>query len=365
MRGFSLAFARVECSGEAAERVETGAINADSPAERAAAFVDSLRTALSLPGMSATVVQNGNTVLSRGFGLASIESARDATPTTGYRVGSVGKLFTAVALMRLVEQGRVDLDAPLSTYFTPYPSAWPAITPRQLAGHTSVRHYRGAEYFSTRTEYAALRDAKVIFDVDTVLFAPGTRYSYRSYGYNSIGATMEAITGEDFPVLLERLVFAPLGMTNTMPDLLGTLLPGRATLYDVGDAGVRETPADNLSSRWPSGGYLSTTEDLSRFASAVLEPGFLSQESLDEVFTRQRITNGDTTNVGIGWRIGTDSTDRRYYHHGGSSNGGSAFLAVYPDENLIIAMASNAFSSRSTPEALRLAALWIRADGRP
>jgi serine beta-lactamase-like protein LACTB len=158
----------------------------------ARAFVDSLRVARSLPGMAVTVTRDGRVVLSEGFGLADREQDIPATPSTKFRVGSVSKLFTAVALMRLVEEGTVDLDAPLRRYIDPYPSQWPAITLRQLAGHVAgIRHYRGAEFFS-RTEYASLRDANAIFMADSLLFPPGSRYAYTSYGYNLLGAVLES-----------------------------------------------------------------------------------------------------------------------------------------------------------------------------
>lgn len=335
-----------------------------SPADTTAAaearhFVDNLRIAQSIPGMTATVVQDGRTIWSVGLGHADRERGIPATPETKFRVGSVSKLFTAAALLRLADTGVLDLDAPLGRYLHPYPVHWPEITLRQLAGHTAgVRHYRGREFFST-TSYPSLRDAIGIFTSDSLLFAPGTQYFYSSYGYNLIGAVMESVVGEPFPAIMERVVFAPLGMSNTVPDSAARTIPGRAVLYRVSSDSVSETPEDDLSSRWPSGGYLSTTADLARFGEGVRSAGFLSRRSLDAMFTPQRLVSGDTTLVGIGWRIGTDSTGRRYFHHGGSSNGGAAFLLVYPREQLVVAMASNAFTNWSTPEAVRLASFFL------
>jgi serine beta-lactamase-like protein LACTB, mitochondrial len=326
---------------------------------QATQFLDSLRRAQSIPGMVATVVQDGRTIWSEGSGLADRERGISATPETKFRVGSVSKLFTAAALLRLADAGVLDLDAPISRYLQPYPAHWPVVTLRQLAGHTAgVRHYRGREFFST-TSYPSLLDAIGIFTSDTLLFAPGTRYFYSSYGYNLIGAVMESVVGEPFPAIMERVVFAPLGMSNTVPDSAGRTIPGRAVLYRVSGDSVSETPEDDLSSRWPSGGYLSTTADLVRFGDGVRSSKFLSPGSLEAMFTPQTLATGDTTLVGIGWRIGTDSTGRRYFHHGGSSNGGAAFLLVYPRERLVVAMASNAFTNWSTPEALPLASFFL------
>lgn len=344
------------CAGNTAAGPRPGAA---TPSTLASVFLDSLRQAQAIPGMAATVSRWGTIVWRAGSGLANREAGVAATPETRFRVGSVSKLFTAVALMRLVETGHLDLDRPIRHELPGAPPQWPDLTLRQLAGHTAgVRHYRGAEFFS-RTEYGSLREAITIFTGDTLLFPPGTRYAYTSYGYNLIGAVIEAVLDEPFPAALHRLVLDPLGMESTVPDAAGGTFSGRATLYQVESGVASPTPADNLSSRWPSGGYLATTDDMVRFGSALLRPGFLTEASLDLMFTRQTLANGDSTQVGIGWRIGVDDAGRRYLHHGGSSNGGSAFLLLYPEEGLVVAIAANALGSWSTPEALRLAAMFL------
>jgi CubicO group peptidase (beta-lactamase class C family) len=305
-------------------------------------------------------VQHGVVLWSEGFGVADRRNGAHATPETLFRVGSVSKLLTAAALMRLVDARAVDLDASIRAYVGFIPTHWPDVTLRQLAGHTAgVRHYRGSEFFS-RTEYPTLQEAADIFIADSLLFPPGSRYAYSSYGYNLLGAVLESVTGEPFPWLLQRLVLAPLGMTHTVPDSFGVMIPGRAALYSIGRDSVTDASTDNLSSRWPSGGYLSSTEDLARFGAGVMESGFLTAGSLDVMFGSQWLTSGDSTSVGIGWRLGVDAEGRRYMHHGGSSNGGSAFLLIVPEAGLVVAMAANALGSWSTAEALCLADLFRR-----
>lgn len=330
------------------------------PSTPATVFLDSLRQAQAIPGMAATVSRRGTIVWRGAAGLADRQAGVAATPETRFRVGSVSKVFTAVALMRLIETGDLDLDRPIRHYLPGIPPQWPDLTLRQLAGHTAgVRHYRGAEFFS-RAEYGSLRDAITIFTGDTLLFPPGTRYAYTSYGYNLIGAVIEAVLDEPFPAALHRLVLGPLGMERTVPDSAGATFPGRAALYQIEGGVASPAPTDNLSSRWPSGGYLSTTDDMVRLGSALLRPGFLNEASLALMFSRQALANGDSTQVGIGWRIGVDDVGRRYLHHGGSSNGGSAFLLIYPTEEVVIAIAANALGTWSTAEALRLATMFLR-----
>lgn len=345
------------CASTTTSRSHPGGVPQSSSAT---VFLDSLRQAQAIPGMAATVSRHGTIVWCGGSGFANREAGVAATPETRFRVGSLSKLFTAVALMRLVETGHLALDRPIRHYLSASPPQWPDLTLRQLAGHTAgVRHYRGGEFFS-RTEYGSLREAITIFIDDTLLFPPGTRYAYTSYGYNLIGAVIEAVLAQPFPVALHQLVLDPLQMSGTVPDSASRTIPGRAALYHVEGGQASATPADNLSSRWPSGGYLSTTDDMAQFGSALLRPGFLTEASLALMFTRQTLASGDSTQVGLGWRIGVDDAGRRYLHHGGSSNGGSAFLLLYPAEGLVVAIAANALGSWSTSEALRLAAMFLQ-----
>src|SRR5206468_7080142 len=144
-------------------------------------------------------------------------------------------------------------------------------------------------------------------------------------------------------VAMREHVLLPLGLTSIVPDVAGAALPARATLYAVSKRTVSPAPEDELSGRWPSGGYLASTDDLAQFAESVLAPGLLDAHSLREMLTPQRLASGAATTVGIGWRIGSDPLAGPFYHHGGPSNGGSAFLLVFPRERLVLAMASNPF----------------------
>lgn len=311
-----------------------------------------------LPGFAITVSIGDTVVWQEGFGLADETAMVKATAETKFRIGSVSKLFTATLLMRLVEQQQVQLDVPIGQYLT-LPPQLATVTLRQLAGHLAgIRHYRGNE-FLTAARYATLRDAVAVFAGDSLIATPGTRYAYSSYGYNLIGAVLEAVTATPFPALLRREVLAPLGMTATVADVDAMSIPGRAQTYTVSAQGIAVAPDDNLSGRWPSGGLLSSTNDLSRLGRSVLSPGLLTERSLGVMLTPQRLATGAATNVGIGWRISADSAGRRYLHHGGSSNGGAAFLLVYPDTRLVIAMASNAFTQWGERDALTIASVFL------
>jgi CubicO group peptidase (beta-lactamase class C family) len=171
---------------------------------------------------------------------------------------------------------------------------------------------------------------------------------------------MEARTGQPFAVLMKKYVLDPLDMDETVPDAAGSPISNRASLYSIDKTGVANAPLDDLSSRWPSGGYLSTSDDLATLGRSILAPGLLNQQSLAIMLTPQHLQTGAATFVGIGWRISVDSTGRTYYHHGGSSNGGEAFVLVYPKEQVVVAFAANASKGNTEPEARAIAAWFLR-----
>jgi serine beta-lactamase-like protein LACTB, mitochondrial len=326
--------------------------------DSARVFVRALVEGQRLPGFAITVSLGQRIVWHEGFGFADVNALVKATPQTKFRIGSVSKLLTATLLMRLVEGQRVQLDAPIGQSLT-LPAQLTTVTLRQLAGHLAgIRHYRGNEFLTT-THFATLREALAVFADDSLIAVPGSRYAYSSYGYNLIGAVLEAVTATLFSDLVRREVLAPLGMTATVADVAGVPILDRAQTYTITSAGIAPAPHDDLSGRWPSGGFLSSTDDLVRLGRSVLVPGLLSERSLLAMLTPQRLTSGAPATVGIGWRLSVDSVGRRYVHHGGSSNGGAAFLLVYPDQQLVIAMASNAFAQWGERDALAIASVFL------
>jgi CubicO group peptidase (beta-lactamase class C family) len=320
----------------------------------AARFVDSIVDAQRLPGFAVTAAVGNTVVWRHAVGFADVATRTPATTTTLFRIGSVSKLLTATLLMRLAQTGQIDLDAPVSRYVN-VPVSLTDVTLRQLAGHLGgVRHYRGNE-FLTDTHYDSLSAALSVFIHDSLLARPGTRYLYSSYGYNLLGVAIERAAGQPFTRAMRRHVLDPLSLWATIEDDQRAAPRNRASRYMVSGDRVAPAPDDDLSGRWPSGGYLSTTDDLALFGRTVLAPGLLDDASIRTMVTPQRTTAGISTSVGVGWRIGRDSTLGIFYHHGGTSNGGSAFVFVLPSRQLVIAMATNALAQLSERDAVELA----------
>jgi len=295
-----------------------------------------------VPGLSVAVGEDGKIIWSEGFGLADLDGKKPVTPQTLFRIGSVSKPLTAAGLMLLVEKGKVDLDADIHRYVPDFPDKGHPITTRQLAGHLAgIRHYQGEEFYLNR-HYTNVRESLRIFENDPLLSVPGEKYAYSSYGFNLISMVMEAAAGRDFLSYMQDAVWTPLAMTNTMPDDATRALPRRTRFYKAKDGGGFELEPDvDNSYKWASGGFLSTPEDLVRFASAHLQPGFLTQSSLDALFTSQKTSDGKATGYGIGWDIKKDKHGRRIWMHTGGSVGGTSLLLIQPDSRLVLAMTAN------------------------
>ena len=304
------------------------------------AILESLMDEADLPGLSVAVAVAGEVVWSEGFGLADIESGVAVTPLTRFRVGSLSKAFTSAAMMTLVEEGRLDLDAPIRTYLPEFPDKGYPITSRQLAGHLGgIRHYDEGEGIS-HVRYDDVVDALEIFASDTLLHAPGSAYEYSSYGYNLLSAVIQRAADEPFLDFVRRSVFEPLAMRHTVADHIDSIIPNRTGFYRRDGVLVNAEFTDN-SYKWAGGGFLSTAEDLARFGSGLLRGDLLSQRSLESLFTSQVDSAGEATGYGMGWRPREDWRGERVIHHGGGSRGGRAFLLMYPERELVVVLLSN------------------------
>lgn len=310
--------------------------------QRARALIlDSLQAA-QIPGVSVSVSVGGTTVWSEGFGFADLEQKVPVTPETRFRIGSISKSLTAAALCLLYEAGKISLDTVIQAYVPDFPAKKYPVTLRQLAGHIAgIRHYRGAEMLLSR-RFSTVAEGLEIFRDDSLLFEPGTRFSYSSYAWNLISAAIEGTSGRDFLSFMSERVFGPLGMSRTIADHADSLIPGRARWYTSGREGtILNAPYVDNSYKWAGGGFLSTTDDLLKFANAFLYDRLLKPATKQMMIVPQQLNDGKRTNYGIGWYVRTDSQGRLVVSHSGGSMGGTANLLLYPDSGLVVALLVN------------------------
>ena len=278
----------------------------------------------SIPGFALAVAVDGKLVWSEAFGYADLEARVPATPATQFRIGSVSKPLTADAVAQLYESGKLDLDAPVQRYVPTFPEKSGVITTRLLGGHLAgIRHYLGNE-FTLNQRFPTVTAALAIFQNDSLVAPPGSRFSYSSYGFNLISAVVEGASGEQFLAYMSRHVFKPLGMTSTAPDRNDSLMINRTQFYELTEGGrFVVTPTVDNSYKWAGGGFLSTAEDLVRFGSAHLSPGYLKAATLELLF------------------VATDTLGHRTVYHGGGSVGGTTAFGVDRDSRVVFALVTN------------------------
>lgn len=303
-----------------------------------------------LPGVSVAVARNGEIVWTEGFGWADVEDRRPVTPQTQFRLGSVSKTLTAAALALLLERGRIDLDAPVQTYVPAYPrKPWP-VTTRQLMGDIAgVHRIRGDDNDNPPGgQCASLDEALATFADEPLLFEPGTRYRFSTYGWILLSMVVETAAGEPLPRFMTREILEPLGMVSTVldddvvvPDVTSFYIP-RANMRTK--LGVRKRARIHNSCLAGAGAFFSTPSDLARFGSAMLKPGLLKAETLALLQTPLRLASGISTDFALGWkieRVQMAGVPARMVAHRATPNGGTVALLIFPDQGVVVALASN------------------------
>ena len=328
--------------------------------EEARALVYTLMLEQSIPGLTVAVMADGEMVWSEGFGYSDIENRVPVWPHTKMRIGSVSKSLTAAGVGLMVEEGKLDLDAPVQTYVPSFPKKRYPVTTRKAAGHLAgIRHYEGDEFLINR-RYMTVPEGLEIFQDDPLLHEPGSRYLYSSYGWNLVSAVVEGASGEAFLPFMTRRVFQPLGLHYTVADHTDSLIYNRPRYYEKDVRGrLLNAPYVDNSYKWAGGGFLSTAEDIVRFGHGLLEGRLLERETLELLWTSQRTSAGDETGYGIGFSVGVDQEGRRFVGHGGGSVGGSTQFLMYPDEDLVLAIISNLSGVRYDDVHRRIAELFL------
>ena len=304
----------------------------------------------SIAGLSVAVVTDNQLRWSAGYGFADLENFVPAKASTVYRLGSISKPVTAVAVMQLVERGLIDLDAPVQKYCPAYPAKqWP-VTTRHILGHTSgIRHYNSdAEFDSTRF-YPTITDGLSMFKADPLLHEPGAKYTYTTHGYSVLGCAVEGASGKKFSDYVRKNILAPAGTERLRVDSVADLIPGRAQGYRRNSDGtLRNSPLADNSYKIPGGGFVSTVEDLARFAVAVQTWKLTKRETAEQMFASQKLKDGSATNYGLGWVVST-AGGQRTVGHSGAQQRVSTILHMLPDKGFAVAVMSNVENTRLQP----------------
>ena len=250
-------------------------------------YLQRIRSESGAPGISLAIAREGKIIFSDGTGYAELDNLTPAAGTTVHNIASISKTNAAVAIMQLVEQGKVDLDAPIQKYVPYFPKKKWKITLRSILTHTSgIRHYRKGEFgeqrYKEKIHYDHFKDAINIFKNDTLLFKPGSYWFYSSHAANLMEGVIETVTGMKFEDYLKKYIWEPAGMLSTQFDVPERIVHNRGKGYIRNKQGILiNTPYVDVSYKYAGGGIISTVEDLVHFGIALNHGKLLKPETLD------------------------------------------------------------------------------------
>jgi CubicO group peptidase (beta-lactamase class C family) len=293
-----------------------------------------------IPGISLAIVKDGTIVKAQGYGFSNIEHQVAAKPETIYQSGSVGKQFTATAVMMLVEDGKIGLDDPITKYFKDAPKFWKQITVRHLLTHTSGIPDYTSESVNYRSDYTEDDLLKILMKLKPE-FSPGEKWNYSNSGYMLLGFLIRKVTGKFYGDVLEERVFGPLGMTTAQVISESDIIPNRAAGYQLDKEKLRNqdwvSPTLNTTA---DGALYLTVLDMARWDEGHYGTKLLKQESFKKMWTPVRLNNQTSYPYGFGWRLGYQR-GHRVIEHSGHWQGFSTGISRYPDYDLTVIILTN------------------------
>jgi CubicO group peptidase (beta-lactamase class C family) len=304
-------------------------------------FVKSEMDRQHIPGLALLVARDGKTVRAQGFGFSNLEHSVTVKPETIFQSGSVGKQFTATAVMMLVEEGKIGLDDSITKYFPEAPATWKPVTVRHLLSHTGgfTDYPKG---FDFRKDYTEAELFKVVAGIP-LAFAPGTKWKYSNLGYLTLGILIHRVTGKFYGDVLQERIFQSLGMHTTRIMSEADIIPNRAAGYRLvkGQVKNQEWVSPTLNTTADGSLYFSIL-DLAKWDAALYNEKLLKRSSLEQMWTPVKLNDGkpNSGHYGFGWEI-TNSHGHRVIGHQGSWQGFETQISRYVDDKLTVVVLSN------------------------
>jgi CubicO group peptidase (beta-lactamase class C family) len=326
-------------------------------ADRVSDFVNEYLKKNQIPGCAVMVRHDGKLVLCQGYGVANIEHGVRVTPQTVFQSGSIGKQFTAMAIMMLIEQKKLALDDPISRYLD-VPESWSAIRIRHLLTHTSgLGDY--PESFSLQRNYTEDELLKMI-TAQPLAFAPGEKWSYSNLGYVTLGILIRKVSGEFWGDILQHRVFVPLGMNRTCVISEADIIPNRAAGYVLKNGAPKNqqwvSPSVNNTA---DGSLYFTVEDVAKWDEALEGRKLISRASYEQMWTPVTLNNGTSAPYGFGWRITKSDSGQQMLEHGGAWQGFASYIVRYPEDRLSVAVLCNRAGASAGYIAKRIAGFYV------
>ena len=322
-------------------------------------YVRAEMTKQRIPGLALLVSRRGQVTRARGYGLANVELQVPVKPETIFQSGSVGKQFTATAVMMLVEEGKIGLGDNLTKYFPDAPPSWKKVTIRELLSHTAgFTDY--PKSFDMRRDYTEAEQLKIVESIP-LAFAPGTSWSYSNLGFLTIGILIHKVTGEFYGDFLQEHIFRPLDMQTIRIISEADIVPNRSAGYRLvkGELKNQEWVSPTVNTTADGSLYFSIM-DLAKWDAALYTEKLLKRSSLDEMWTVAKLNNGqpNSGHYGFGWFVVTKN-GHRVVEHEGAWQGFETQISRYVDDKLTVVVLTNLDDAKPEVFADRVAEMYL------
>jgi CubicO group peptidase (beta-lactamase class C family) len=292
-----------------------------------------------IPGVALAVVKDGKPTVLKGYGFANLEHQVPVKPETVFQSGSVGKQFTAMAVMMLVEEGKIGLDDPLSKYFADLPDSWKPLTVRQLLTHTSgLGDYpRDFDLQKDASEEEIFKQLQKT----SPTFSAGEKWAYSNVAYVTLGVLVRKVSGQFYGDFLRDRVFKPLGMTTARVISESDIVLNRAAGYVLrnGEVTNQRWVAPTLNTTADGALYL-TLHDMIKWDEALAGGKLLSRAGYESMWTPVKLSEGKDRPYGFGWAL-RKVNGKSVIEHGGAWQGFKAHIARYPESKLTVIVFAN------------------------
>jgi CubicO group peptidase (beta-lactamase class C family) len=322
-------------------------------------YVKAEMTRQRIPGVALLVSRAGEVIRAKGYGMANLELQVPVKSETIFQSGSVGKQFTATAIMMLVEEGKIGIEDPLTKYFPDAPATWKQVTIRELLSHTAgFTDY--PKNFDMRKDYTEKDLIKIVEGIP-LAFAPDTKWSYSNLGFLTLGIVIHKVTGEFYGDFLQERIFRPLGMNSTRIMSEADIIPNRAAGYVLvkGELKNQEWVSPTLNTTADGSLYFNVL-DLAKWDAALYTEKLLKRSSLDEMWTVAKLRDGqpNSGHYGFGWFV-ENKNGRPLVEHGGAWQGFQTHISRYRDDKLTVVVLTNLGGSKPKILADHVAEMYL------
>lgn len=297
-------------------------------------------------GISTGVYSENCGILLSTAGFLNKRNPEKPNQFSQFRIASVSKPMTAIAILQLYENGKIDLDIPIQHYLPDFPKKEKGdITVRQLLNHTSgIPHYKSDLEIFNFTHYDNCQQALDKFKERELAFEPGTQFLYSSFGYTLLGAIIEKISGKSYQNYMQENIWKPVGMTRTNIENSSLDYKNKADVYIKLGNNFYRSPQNDLSYTYPGGGIQSTAEDLLKFGKAILNYKLIKPSTTELII---HLINADSKEkeYTYGWDNWISTKYGKVIEHNGTQVGSSSYFRIYFDKKMVVAALSNNLNS--------------------